>query len=818
MLLVAVMLLGSAYFPNEIAANATATGDLSVGDIIEFGSYPQTDVSDIVYTGKTVTLNNKTYAVEPIKWRVLRITDDKALLLTEKIVDGQQFNLTSATVNGIPANNYTHSLIRHWLTETFYNMAFSTNEKSALIETQLEESTDSIFLLSKSEAETYASKYFATTATDYSYANGFVTINTSNHWFTRTAGPLSYQVYYVEKGRNNYVVWRNDFDDCIGNGKLGVRPALYIDIEAYNNSQSNLLKDSDGDAIPDNWETEGVDFDNNGIIDLDLPAMGADPDVPDVFVEVDWMVRPNSKKVLFWEVQFSKSFKPSEKAMKMVYEAFKNASHVYGGNGINLHIDAGPDSTDFVTGKKWGDLSGGNEIAYIESLALNRNTQIWENLIDIEENRKQIFHHCIFGDRLFGPEDGTSGVTPGFGQFFAVTLGDAWTTNKMIAGTFMHELGHSLGLHHGGCDDANYKPNYLSIMNYAYQFIGLKGTGELDYSSFSLPDIDEANINEKLGIDPEGKTDGTGLKAILYSPTERTTAKISKAEIDFNGNKTIDENTYSLDLNPDGNISDEKPITVLKGHFIDWEHINYKSGEIGSVFAEGDSVELLSLDAEIYEEKTIEEALRTSTLADNGTGGIEMVASTIIKDIDNQNIYFDVINLGSEDATYAITVSCDALFSVYETDIFVPGSKTKIEKTRISIPVNTNVEAGAYEISCSLSYPETEDVAVSYTIEVYAPSEDELELLSEYVADSDADLDDDILQEMQNVIKQTTDISEPETPDTPADDDNSCTCICHSENSIVQFFYIIFRFLWQLFGMNMDCACGVKHFDFYIFA
>ena len=58
----------------------------------------------------------------------------------------------------------------------------------------------------------------------------------------------------------------------------------------------------------------------------------------------------------------------------------------------------------------------------------------------------------------------------------------------------------------------------------------------------------------------------------------------------------------------------------------------------------------------------------------------------------------------------------------------------------------------------------------------------------------------------------------PETPDTPADDDNSCTCICHSENSIVQFFYVIFRFLWQLFGMNMDCACGVKHFDFYIFA
>ncbi len=30
----------------------------------------------------------------------------------------------------------------------------------------------------------------------------------------------------------------------------------------------------------------------------------------------------------------------------------------------------------------------------------------------------------------------------------------------------MHELGHNLGLRHGGMDDLNCKPNYLSVMNY----------------------------------------------------------------------------------------------------------------------------------------------------------------------------------------------------------------------------------------------------------------------------------------------------------------------------------------------------------------
>ncbi len=35
--------------------------------------------------------------------------------------------------------------------------------------------------------------------------------------------------------------------------------------------------DFDGDGLLDCWETNGIDFNNDGQIDFDLPAMGADP-------------------------------------------------------------------------------------------------------------------------------------------------------------------------------------------------------------------------------------------------------------------------------------------------------------------------------------------------------------------------------------------------------------------------------------------------------------------------------------------------------------------------------------------------------------
>ena len=59
------------------------------------------------------------------------------------------------------------------------------------------------------------------------------------------------------------------------------------------------MQDSDGDGLPDEWETNGVDTDGDGVIDLHLEQMGADPNVPDVFVELDWMYQPKIEGSFF---------------------------------------------------------------------------------------------------------------------------------------------------------------------------------------------------------------------------------------------------------------------------------------------------------------------------------------------------------------------------------------------------------------------------------------------------------------------------------------------------------------------------------------
>src|SRR5262249_59959414 len=69
-------------------------------------------------------------------------------------------------------------------------------------------------------------------------------------------------------------------------------------------------------------------------------------------------------------------------------------------------------------------------------------------------------------------------------------------------GTFMHELGHTLGLRHGGPDNDNCKPNYLSVMSYSRQFSdGVPLTARrLDYSRSALLSLNESSLQESFGI------------------------------------------------------------------------------------------------------------------------------------------------------------------------------------------------------------------------------------------------------------------------------------------------------------------------------
>src|SRR6185295_10405450 len=74
---------------------------------------------------------------------------------------------------------------------------------------------------------------------------------------------------------------------------------------------------------------------------------------------------------------------------------------------------------------------------------------------------------------------------------------------QLQARTFMHELGHSLGLQHGGLDEVNYKPNHFSVMNYMYQVYRNKNPIPLDYGRVATT-LDETSLDETVGIPKTG--------------------------------------------------------------------------------------------------------------------------------------------------------------------------------------------------------------------------------------------------------------------------------------------------------------------------
>jgi hypothetical protein len=129
--------------------------------------------------------------------------------------------------------------------------------------------------------------------------------------------------------------------------------------------------------------------------------------------------------------------------------------------------------------------------------------------------------YAVFGHQwcVTTPAGDSSGVAEILGNDMVVTLGDTpfhFSGSDRIrveGGTLMHELGHSLGLEH---QTPARGPNYLSVMNYRYQFTGistvdtpvsdpptvLASTPRLDFSGFVLPTLDEAHLDENLVLRP----------------------------------------------------------------------------------------------------------------------------------------------------------------------------------------------------------------------------------------------------------------------------------------------------------------------------
>lgn len=219
------------------------------------------------------------------------------------------------------------------------------------------------------------------------------------------------------------------------------------------------------------------------------------------------------------------------------------------------------------------------------------------------ENRAHAFRYVVFA-HLSNP-GGNSGWSPYGDLDFIVSLGAfpnqggglVGPTGLPVSGkigehtgTFLHELGHSLGLCHGGprppdlrrCDNAdpnesyllNNKPNYISIMNYNYQLRGV--TYSFDGDTLAEPltgfDFDQDGLpdNQRFiySMDSPASEDNvpfTGLRGGL--PPLQETA-LDEPEGVGDGQALVFYGP-SLDLNGDG-LCDVCTLTAIGNQPIDW--------------------------------------------------------------------------------------------------------------------------------------------------------------------------------------------------------------------------------------------------------
>ena len=345
------------------------------------------------------------------------------------------------------------------------------------------------------------------------------------------------------------------------------------------------IDDADGDALLDDWETHGIDTNGDGTVDLDLPAMGADPRHKDVFVELDYMPPHRLEDAAITRVVQSFAAAPVANPDRTI--------------GITLHVDSGPGSVmNPRNGDLWGSRSDQDALAHVHTLGtVSGSGENWKYSWSAFDTRKTVnfaparepaFHYAISAHSF---DNGISGIAREIpSSDFLVTLGEACApaiaectgTTDHQSGTFMHELGHNLGLQHGGDDDVPDKPSYLSVMNYAYQLTGLVKADlsvSFDYSQIGVA-MNENALNETSGFGAPASSALGGFLFISRCPSDGSKQAWATlvAPVDFNCDGAQSPGLIAADTNFDRKLSSFSAIT-------DWPRIVFRGGEIGALGA-----------------------------------------------------------------------------------------------------------------------------------------------------------------------------------------------------------------------------------------
>lgn len=197
-------------------------------------------VGDRVYFGRYEQDNNFANGSEPILWRVLEVTDESVLLLSEYGLESKNINDSFTKVT------WATSTMRQWLNETFINKAFTNYELSVIMDNKIhtpantewgtsggKDTIDKAFLLSVEEATNPAYGFYSDFSkasasrivrnTKYATVNDGYTNKTNGNtcWWLRSTGMEQQFAYFFTNGSGTYSYF-------VGRRNDAVRPAIRV--------------------------------------------------------------------------------------------------------------------------------------------------------------------------------------------------------------------------------------------------------------------------------------------------------------------------------------------------------------------------------------------------------------------------------------------------------------------------------------------------------------------------------------------------------------------------------------------------------------
>lgn len=347
-----------------------------------------------------------------------------------------------------------------------------------------------------------------------------------------------------------------------------------------NCSSYNPSGDADGDKLCDAWEvtsgTCGLKIPYNGRIFAWGSAAG------------DGCPNPNKKDVYF-EIDYLKGHSPDSSVLSTIRNAFAKAQldapdfdNPDGSTGIKLHLILN-EQIDYHSDTINGLITCSGSTTEYDSIKQARfgtsNERSSPYAVDYLTAKKMAWHYALFVHSI---EDSPtiSGRAELPGNDVLVSLGrftgGVGSVDEQVS-TLMHEMGHNLGLDHGGPDADNCKPNYISIMSYSRQF---KAT----YPSLARNlDFSNTTLNTQVKTNPPGLSEPIGISS-YPSPTQPKTVygvngvpryTNTGETVDWNWNGVETDTSVAQNINNLGTNSCTGTGSSTLESYDDWDHLNF---------------------------------------------------------------------------------------------------------------------------------------------------------------------------------------------------------------------------------------------------